>query len=83
MPNKMDAAAAALLEGLWPLENEGLETAVVEEHERERLKWHGEPLLLLCDVVSAAATVVVERVRDRLGNTLAFQHADGLDPLLW
>ena len=52
MQNKMDAAAAAaLLEGLWPLENEGLETAVVEEHERERLEWHGEPLLLLCDVV--------------------------------
>ena len=37
---KMDSAT--LLDGLWPLENEGLGTAVVEEHERERFEWHGK-----------------------------------------
>jgi len=40
---KMDSAT--LLDGLWPLENEGLGTAVVEEHERERFEWHEPPLV--------------------------------------
>merc|ERR1719309_1885207 len=49
--------SAALLEGIWPLENEGLETAVVVEHERERLEWL-EPPLIGAEVVNVSSKEV-------------------------